>query len=55
LKLSKDASYRVSKIKEEQKTMLFKNVSRWFLIVLWLLIALLVYKAYVKRVKRVEL
>ena len=55
LKLSKDASYRVSKIKEEQKTMLFKNMSRWFLIVLWLLIALLVYKAYVKRVKRVEL
>jgi SNF family Na+-dependent transporter len=55
LKLSKDASYRVSKIKEEQKTMLFKNVSRWFLIVLWLLIALLVYKAYVKRVKRVEI
>jgi hypothetical protein len=55
LKLSKDASYRVSKIKEEQKTMLFKNVSRWFLIILWLLIALLVYKAYVQRVKRVEL
>jgi NSS family neurotransmitter:Na+ symporter len=55
LKLSKEASYRVSKIKEEQKTMLFKNVSRWFLIILWLLIALLVYKAYVQRVKRVEL
>jgi NSS family neurotransmitter:Na+ symporter len=55
LKLSKDASYRVSKIQEEQKTMLFKNVSRWFLIILWLLIALLVYKAYVKRLKRVEL
>ena len=49
LKLSNDSNYRVEKIKDEQKTMLLKNVSRWLLILVWLSIAFLVYKASVKR------
>jgi hypothetical protein len=49
LKLSNDSNYRVEKIKDEQKTMLLKNISRWLLILVWLSIAFLVYKASVKR------
>jgi SNF family Na+-dependent transporter len=44
-KVITDNSYRISKIESENNTMLFKNVSRVFLLLLWLGIAYLVYLA----------
>ena len=40
-----DKKYRESKIANEEKTMLYKNISRIFLLLLWLGIAYLVYVA----------
>lgn len=42
---------RKEKIEEEEKTMLFKNLSRWLLLFLWGSIAWLVYKASKNRLK----
>ena len=44
-KIRKDKKYRESKIANEEKTMLYKNISRIFLLLLWLGIAYLVYVA----------
>jgi NSS family neurotransmitter:Na+ symporter len=44
-KIRTDLAYRNSKIEDEEKTMLYKNISRLFLLVLWLGIAYLVYIA----------
>jgi hypothetical protein len=44
-KIRTDISYRNSKIEDEEKTMLYKNISRLFLLALWLGIAYLVYVA----------
>ncbi|MFM7473779.1 MAG: hypothetical protein ACKO00_07670, partial [Crocinitomicaceae bacterium] len=44
-KIRTDVAYRNSKIEDEEKTMLYKNMSRLFLLVLWLGIAYLVYIA----------
>jgi len=44
-KIITDNTYRMSKIESENNTMLFKNVSRIFLLLLWLGIAYLVYLA----------
>lgn len=43
--------YRESQVKKEEKTMLYKNLSRFVLLLLWFTIAFMVYKAYVKRKK----
>jgi len=51
LKLTGDREYRDKKISEEKRTMVFKNWSRAFLLLLWFMIAFLVYKAYIKRKK----
>jgi hypothetical protein len=44
-KILSDTSYKTEKIESENNTMLFKNVSRVFLLLLWLGIAYLVYLA----------
>jgi len=44
-KIRTDIAYRNSKIEDEEKTMLYKNMSRLFLLALWLGIAYLVYLA----------
>jgi NSS family neurotransmitter:Na+ symporter len=44
-KIISDTAYKTEKIDSENKTMLFKNISRVFLLVLWLGIAYLVYIA----------
>ena len=44
-KIRNDKKYRESKIANEEKTMLYKNISRIFLLLLWLGIAYLVYVA----------
>jgi len=44
-KIRTDVAYRNSKIEDEEKTMLYKNISRLFLLALWLGIAYLVYIA----------
>jgi len=44
-KIRTDIAYRNSKIEDEEKTMLYKNISRLFLLALWLGIAYLVYLA----------
>jgi SNF family Na+-dependent transporter len=43
--IRKDKKYRESKIANEEKTMLYKNISRIFLLLLWFGIAYLVYVA----------
>jgi neurotransmitter:Na+ symporter, NSS family len=50
-KLLNDPSFRDKKIAEEEKTKLFKNLSRALLLAVWLLIAYFVYVAYQKRLK----
>jgi hypothetical protein len=55
IKMIDNPSFRKSKIEAENKTMLFKNISRSFLLVLWLGIAYLVYLASVKRKKAGQL
>jgi NSS family neurotransmitter:Na+ symporter len=52
LKLKSQPAERTLKIKEEQKTILYKNISRIFLIALWLAIAYLVYKASINRKRK---
>ncbi len=44
-KIRNDKKYRESKIANEEKTILYKNISRIFLLLLWLGIAYLVYVA----------
>jgi hypothetical protein len=44
-KILSDTSYKTEKIESENKTMLYKNISRVFLLILWLGIAYLVYIA----------
>lgn len=44
-KIMTDNNYRISKIQSENKNMLFKNISRGFLLILWIGIAYLVYLA----------
>jgi SNF family Na+-dependent transporter len=51
LKLMKDESFRKESIAAEEKTKLFKNLSRALLLGLWLIIAYFVYIAYKKRIK----
>jgi SNF family Na+-dependent transporter len=51
VKLQEDQAYKKEKIEGEEKTMLFKNLSRGLLLALWILIAYFVYVAYRKRVK----
>lgn len=51
LKLMKDESFRKESIAAEEKTKLFKNLSRALLLGLWLIIAYFVYVAYKKRIK----
>lgn len=51
LQLSQDKQFRQKKIDEEQTNQLFKNISRFFLIGLWLLIAYFVALAYRKRIR----
>jgi len=51
LKLREDESFRKQSVAEEEKTKLFKNLSRALLLGLWLLIAYFVYVAYKKRIK----
>ncbi|MBI1837174.1 MAG: sodium-dependent transporter [Flavobacteriia bacterium] len=51
LKSIEDDSYRKAKITEEEKTILYKNISRALLVILWLGIAYMVYLASVKRRK----
>jgi NSS family neurotransmitter:Na+ symporter len=51
LHLNRDESFRKEKINQEEKTMLYKNFSRAFLLLLWLSIAYLVYVASVKNKK----
>ncbi|TNE53510.1 MAG: sodium:calcium symporter [Bacteroidetes bacterium] len=46
-----DPQFRASKIAAEKETQLYKNISRFFLLGLWLLIAYFVYVAYRKRTK----
>jgi hypothetical protein len=47
----KDESFRKESVAAEEKTKLFKNLSRALLLGLWLIIAYFVYKAYEKRTK----
>ena len=47
----KDESFRKESIAAEEKTKLFKNLSRALLLGLWLIIAYFVYVAYKKRIK----
>jgi len=51
LKMVDNNTLRSKEIQKEQKTILYKNVSRLFLLVLWLVIAALVYKASINRKK----
>jgi len=51
LEMSRNPQVRKDNIAEEKKTMLYKNISRGFLLALWLGIAYLVYIASVKRKK----
>jgi neurotransmitter:Na+ symporter, NSS family len=51
LQIQNDKNYLKQKIDGENKTKLFKNLSRTLLIGLWLLIAYFVYVAYKKRVR----
>lgn len=44
-----DENYRKGKVRDEEKTQLFKNISRAFLLGVWFLIAYFVYLAYRKR------
>ncbi|MBM3452014.1 MAG: sodium:calcium symporter [Bacteroidetes bacterium] len=44
-KIMTDNNYRISKIQSENKNMLFKNISRGLLLILWIGIAYLVYLA----------
>jgi antitoxin component YwqK of YwqJK toxin-antitoxin module len=44
-KILSETSYKTEKIESENKTMLYKNISRVFLLILWLGIAYLVYIA----------
>jgi neurotransmitter:Na+ symporter, NSS family len=44
-KISKSAKYRKEMVEEEHKTILYKNVSRFFLVLVWLAIAYVVYIA----------
>lgn len=48
-KIIQTKGYKESVIKEENKTKLFKNMSRILLLSVWLAIAFFVYKAYKKR------
>ncbi len=52
LKLKSDASFRKLKIADEKKTIIYKNISRFFLVALWLAIAYLVYKASLNRKRK---
>lgn len=48
-KILSDDTYRLDSIKKENKTILFKNLSRAVLLALWASIAFFVFKAYNKR------
>jgi SNF family Na+-dependent transporter len=48
-KLKKDETYRLEKLDHEHKSVLYKNISRVMLLLLWLTIAYGVYIAYKKR------
>ena len=48
-KLKKDETYRFEKLDHEHKSVLYKNLSRVVLLLLWLTIAYGVYIAYKKR------
>ena len=48
-KLKKDETYRLGKLDHEHKSVLYKNISRVMLLLLWLTIAYGVYIAYKKR------
>ena len=48
-KIISDSSYKSEKIEEQNKTKLFKNLSRGLLLLLWFSIAFFVYLAYKKR------
>ena len=50
-RLLNEDGYVQSKIEQEEKTILYKNLSRFVLLFLWFSIAFLVYKAYLKRKK----
>ena len=50
-RLLNEDGYVQSKIEQEEKTILYKNLSRFVLLLLWFSIAFLVYKAYLKRKK----
>jgi NSS family neurotransmitter:Na+ symporter len=54
-RLLSDPSFREQKVKEEQKTKLFKNMSRGLLLFVWFGIAYFVYVAYKKRVNNSKL
>lgn len=54
-RLLSDPSFREQKVKEEQKTKLFKNMSRGLLLLVWFSIAYFVYVAYKKRVNNSKL
>jgi hypothetical protein len=54
-RLLSDPSFREQKVKEEEKTKLFKNMSRGLLLLVWLSIAYFVYVAYKKRVNNSKL
>lgn len=51
LKLMRDETFRKASIAAEEKSKLFKNLSRGLLLGLWLIIAYFVYVAYKKRIK----
>jgi hypothetical protein len=48
-KLKKDETYRLEKLDHEHKSVMYKNISRVMLLLLWLVIAYGVYIAYKKR------
>ena len=50
-KLITDDSFRKDSVAQEEKTKLFKNLSRALLLGLWLIIAYFVYVAYMRRIK----
>lgn len=54
-RLLSDPSFREQKVKEEEKTKLFKNMSRGLLLLVWFSIAYFVYVAYKKRVNNSKL